>query len=97
MPTRLYAFPAQLPTAGLTARFGWAPFLALLPGDSIATFEVTADPGITLGTATIDDAEVYVRISGGTAGQTYKVTCTVVTANNETDSMVATVTVANAA
>jgi hypothetical protein len=97
MPTALYSLGSQLPTAVLTASFDWAGFLALLPGDSIATYPVTAEAGITVGTPRLADDVVYVRISGGTAGTTYRVTCTVTTGEGESDSMVAVVTVADAA
>jgi hypothetical protein len=97
MPTRLYAIPPQLPTAVLTASFDWTGFLALLPGDTIDTFSVTAEAGVTLGTPSRVGSEIFVRISGGTAGTTYRVTCTVTTGGGESDSMVAVVTVADAA
>jgi len=94
MPTRLYALPAQLPDAELTVSFDWGGFLALLPGDSIASYTVTAEAGVTLGTPTDAANVIYARISGGTAGTTYRVTCKVTTANGEIDSMVAAIAVA---
>jgi hypothetical protein len=97
MATRLYSLGSQLPADVRTVEFDWTAFLALLPGDSIASYPVTADSGITLGTPSIADDVVYVRVSGGTAGTSYRVTCTVTTTNGEVEGMVAVVTVADAA
>lgn len=99
MTTRLYQLQPQLPTAALTHAFDWSDFMALLNGDTlvIGGVTVTADTGITVSSATLDADIVYVRISGGTAGTTYRVTCAIETEGGEKDSMVAEITVADAA
>ena len=48
--------------------------------DTIATQTVTADTGITVGTVSNASGVVKAWISGGTDGQTYKVTCTMTSA-----------------
>lgn len=52
---------------------------------SLLTSEVTADAGITIEEKTHDIATgvVQVRISGGTAGHRYKVTCRITTAGGK--------------
>lgn len=99
MSTRLYHLQPQLPTAELTHEFDWTAFMALLPDtDAIATgnVAVTADAGITVSAHTLEGHKVYVKISGGTAGTTYRVTCTVTTDEGQTDAMVAEIAIANA-
>lgn len=49
-------------------------------GDTITSHTITADPGITANNSTHTDTHVTVWVSGGTAGQTYAVTCNVATA-----------------
>jgi hypothetical protein len=47
--------------------------------DTIASQVITADPGITVGTVTHLNGFVKVFLSGGTDGNSYKVTCTMTT------------------
>jgi hypothetical protein len=60
-------------------------------GETITSFTVTVGTGLTLGTATKaaatdDDAtSVVVWVSGGTAGETYPVTCQFTTTMERTD------------
>lgn len=98
MTTRLYQLQPQLPTAALTHSFDWSDFMALLPTDTLksAGVDVTGDAGITVSAPTLADDVVYARISGGTAGTTYTVTCSIETDGGEMDSMVAQITIADA-
>lgn len=52
--------------------------------DTILSFTVTADTGLTVGDTSTVDGVVKVFLSGGTSGQQYKVTCTVVTNGGRT-------------
>jgi hypothetical protein len=51
----------------------------MTPGDSIATATATSDAGITLGATTIIGYVVKQWVSGGTDGNSYKVTVKVTT------------------
>jgi hypothetical protein len=42
--------------------------------DAAASFEVVMPPGITLASSSLDGWVVWLVISGGTAGQSYKIT-----------------------
>lgn len=52
--------------------------------DTIATYNVVAETGLTVGLVTAISGVVKVFLSGGTDGQTYKVTCTVTTTGGRT-------------
>ena len=56
-------------------------------GETISTRTVTVDSGITKDSDSITDAgtSVTVWLSGGTAGQNYKVVCRIVTSASRTD------------
>ena len=45
--------------------------------DNVASFTVTADAGITASAGTHSSGVVKTYISGGTAGRSYKIACTV--------------------
>lgn len=51
------------------------------PGDNVQSVVIVADTGITVGSIFNNDPRVKVLISGGTSGATYKVTCTMNSAN----------------
>ena len=71
--------------------FDWndttSPWLAT--GETISSFTVTAETGITLGIGTKAPAQasgkVTLWLSGGTAGVTYDVACKIVTSAGRTD------------
>lgn len=53
-------------------------------GDTISTFTVTADAGITIGTTVHLSGVVKVFLSGGVDGGSYKITVTAVTTGGRT-------------
>lgn len=64
------------PSATITLVFDWRRWLK--PGVSITTHSVTVS-GVTLGTSSLSGGVVTASISGGTAGTTATVTCSVTT------------------
>ena len=70
------------PSAVLDYVWDWSAWLA---GDTITSHTVTAADGITVDSSTVADGAVTVWLSGGTARQTYEVTCQIVTAGGRTD------------
>ncbi|MBF6374444.1 phage fiber-tail adaptor protein [Nocardia farcinica] len=93
----LYEHKTKDPEAALDYRFVWGegrpedrrnggrPWLD--DGEFIASYSVTADPGITLENHQItDDGEsILIFISGGTHGQNYTVKCRITTTQSRTD------------
>lgn len=64
---------------------GASPGPALSTGDSVSSFTVAVESGITLDSSEeFEDDAVRVWLSGGTAGNDYTVTCRVVTAQGRT-------------
>ena len=78
------------PDAVLDYEWDWAAWLGT---DTIASHTVTAATGLTVDTSEATDTAVTVWLSGGTVGQTYSVTCHVVTAAGSEDDRTVTVTV----
>jgi len=72
------------PDSVLDYTFDWEAWLALI-SDTIASEEVVVETGITCDSSTISVDTVIVWISGGTAGETYRVTCRIVTTGGRTD------------
>lgn len=68
--------------------FDWSSWLA--SGETISSFTVTVPTGITLGTGakapSQADGKVTYWLSGGTAGVTYPIQCTIVTSAGRTDN-----------
>ena len=62
--------------------------------DTISTESVSADTGITAGAAVKDGTKISSRITGGTAGKSYNVTCQIVTSAGDTYEAIRRVTVA---
>ena len=60
----------------------WSAFLSST--ETISSVTVTADSGLTVGTTDYTDKVARVRLSGGTAGNNYAVTCLITTSSNET-------------
>lgn len=71
------------PDAVLDYQFDWSAWLD--DTDSIASHDVTATDGITIDSTSATTTAVTVWLSGGTAGETYRVTCHIVTADARTD------------
>jgi hypothetical protein len=77
----------KLPNAVLDYSFTWADWL--IGGDTIATAScVVDDTDVTVNSCTVvaNGTVVVVWLGGGTAGERYHVTVTVVTAQGRTDS-----------
>ena len=56
----------------------------LASGDTVASYVVTADPGITVESDSNDTTSVTVWLSGGTAGQAYTVSVRATTQQGRT-------------
>ena len=54
-------------------------------GETIFSFVITADSGITVDNSTESGGKITVWLSGGTAGQNYKVACLITTSAGRTD------------
>ena len=63
----------------------WSEFLSST--ESITSASVTAPAGITAVENSFTSKVVRIRLSGGTAGTTYSIVCTVTTTNSETFSV----------
>jgi hypothetical protein len=59
--------------------FDYTAWLAARPAASYGSMVVTADAGVTVASSAYSNGKVTVTISGGTDGQSYKVTCRVTT------------------
>ena len=75
--------PLKDPSAVLDYVFDWTEWLAT--GETITDHTITADTGITVDSSTELDGKVTVWLSGGTAGQNYKVACLITTSAGRTD------------
>jgi len=71
------------PDAVLDYVFNWSSWLQ--DGDTIDTYTVDADAGLTVDSDSNTTTAVTAWLSGGTAGQSYGVTCHVVTAGGRKD------------
>jgi hypothetical protein len=68
--------------------FDWSTWLA--SGETITSYTVTVPTGITLGTGAKAPSQAAGKVtywlSGGTAGVTYPIQCTIVTSAGRTDN-----------
>ena len=64
----------------------WSEFLSSTT-ESITSASITAPSGITAVENSFTGKIVRIRLSGGTAGTTYAIVCTVTTTNSETFSV----------
>ena len=71
------------PSAVLDWVFDWTDWLAA--AETIASHDITADTGLTVDSSTEDAGLVTVWLSGGIAGENYKVACKIVTSEGRTD------------
>jgi hypothetical protein len=81
------------PSAVLDWMFDWTDWLA--SGETIISHTITVDTGITNDSSTEDDGKVTVWLSGGTAGENYKVACLIVTSAGRTDERTIWIKVTN--
>lgn len=63
---------------------------AWLDGDTIASHTITATGGLIVDSSTVDGPLVTVWLSGGTLGETSKVTCHIVTDGGRTEEKTST-------
>lgn len=80
----------QDPDAVLDYEWDWAAWLGT---DTIASHTVTAATGLTVDSTEATTTTVTAWLSGGTVGQSYAVTCHIVTAAGREDDRTVTVTV----
>lgn len=81
------------PDASLPYEWDWSAWLS--DGETITDTVITADAGITVGAPIEALGVVTVRISGGTAGTTYKVTCRITTSGGNIDERTKKIMVRN--
>lgn len=81
------------PSAILDWMFDWSDWLA--SGETIISHTITVDTGITNDSSTEDDGKVTVWLSGGTAGENYKVACLIETSAGRTDERTIWIKVTN--
>ena len=79
--------------AVLDYAFDWSDWLAT--GETIASYVVTPDTGITKDSDSQADGVVTVWLSGGTAGINYKVACKITTSAGRTDERTIWIKVSN--
>ena len=85
--------PLKDPSAVLDYVFDWTEWLAT--GETITDHTITADTGITDDGSTESDGKVIVWLSGGTAGENYKVACLIETSAGRTDERTIWIKVVN--
>ena len=71
------------PDAVLDFAFDWSSWLA--ESETINTYTVTVESGLTKDSDSQADGKVTVWLSGGTAGNWYTVACRIVTSAGRTD------------
>jgi hypothetical protein len=71
------------PDAVLDYSWNWSAWLQ--PSENISAHSILAPTGITLDSSSADAGVVTAWLSGGTNGQTYRVTCRVTTDQGRTD------------
>ena len=81
------------PTAVLDYKFNWAAWLAT--GATISTSTWTVDDGITKDSDVKSATETVVWLSGGTLGESYRVTNKITTSGNRTESRTMHFTIKN--
>ena len=79
------------PDAVLDYQWDWATWLPA--GDTITSATVTAETGLTVSSKTNTTTVVASWLSGGIVGESYNVTCRVVTADGRTDDRTITIIV----
>ena len=90
------------PAAVLDYTFDWAALTNgtgksdwLASGETISSYTVTADAGITKNSDTNTSTTVTVWLSGGTIATRYKIVCQIVTNFSRTDERTITIAIEN--
>lgn len=89
----------KTPDAVLSYVFDWAAEASgrddadgdwLASGETISSYTITAEDGITIDSDTNDENTVTITVSGGTAGNRYEIECNIVTSlgNEDTRTMI---------
>jgi len=86
--------PLKDPSAVLDYVFDWTKEW-LATGETITDHTITPDTGITVDSSTESDGKVTVWLSGGTAGENYKVACLITTSAGRTDERTIWIKVVN--
>lgn len=81
------------PSAVLDWMFDWSDWLA--SGETITNHTITANTGITVDSSAEDAGKVTVWLSGGTAGESYKVACLIETGAGRKDERTIWIKVTN--
>ena len=81
------------PSAVLDWMFDWSDWLA--SGETITDHTITGETGITVDSSTENAGKVTVWLSGGTAGENYKVACLIETSAGRTDERTIWIKVTN--
>lgn len=81
------------PSAVLDWVFDWTDWLA--SGETITDHTITGETGITVDSSTESAGKVTVWLSGGTAGENYKVACLITTTAGRTDERTIWIKVVN--
>ena len=81
------------PSAVLDWMFDWSDWLA--SGETIISHTITGETGITVDSSTESAGKVTVWLSGGTAGENYKVACLIETSAGRTDERTIWIKVTN--
>jgi hypothetical protein len=71
------------PDAVLDYGFDWSSWLDV--GETISSYTIDEDTGITVDSDSESAGVITVWLSGGTAGETYAVRCEIVTSDSRTD------------
>jgi len=75
---------AKAPHAMLDFKFNWA-YGYLEDGETITSYSIIADGGITVDSSSKSGNKVIVWLSGGRVGHNYNVTCRAITSFGRTD------------
>jgi len=79
------------PDAVLDYAFDWSSWLQ--SGETISSYSITVDSGLTKESDNESDGVVTVWLSGGTAGSEYTVSCKITTSMSRTDERSMTIKV----
>ena len=81
------------PDAVLDFHFDWSGWLA--SGETISSYVITTQTGITKDSDSDSSGIVTVWLSGGTAGSNYSLACKITTSDSRTDERTMTIEVRN--
>jgi hypothetical protein len=75
------------PHAILDYKFDWSEWLT--SGETLSTYSVTLDAGLTLDDSTFDNDSVTFWVSGGVDGNSYDAVCHIATSSSREDDRTA--------